>query len=81
MNTAPNVRERQVNIRLSEAEAERLELVCRHYGLNGANLFRMFLTREETAIRREAAAHAQAAATPGAAASAAPKRKPKPPKR
>jgi len=56
MNTAP-VREKQVNIRLNDEEADRLEFVCRHYGLNGANLFRMFLTREETAIRRETAQH------------------------
>jgi antitoxin component of RelBE/YafQ-DinJ toxin-antitoxin module len=56
MNTAP-VREKQVNIRLNDEEADRLEFVCRHYGLNGANLFRMLLTREETAIRRDTAHH------------------------
>jgi hypothetical protein len=53
MSSAPVVRERQVNVRLSEEEAERLEFVCRHYGLNGANLFRMLVRREEEKIRRE----------------------------
>ena len=60
MNSAP-VREKQLNIRLSDEEAERLDFVCRHYGLNGANLFRMLLTREETAIRRDTAQHEPAA--------------------
>jgi predicted DNA-binding protein len=57
MNTASAVREKQLNIRLSDEEGDRLEAVCRHYGLNGANLFRMLLTREATAILREAAQH------------------------
>jgi hypothetical protein len=48
------VRERQVNIRLSEQESELLELVSKHYGLNGANLFRMFITREANALRAQA---------------------------
>jgi hypothetical protein len=55
MNTAPIVRERQLNIRLSDEEAERLEFVCKHYGLNGANLFRMLLRRAEEAVRAERA--------------------------
>jgi hypothetical protein len=46
-----DVRERQVNIRLSDQESELLELVSKHYGLNGANLFRMFITREANALR------------------------------
>jgi hypothetical protein len=46
-----DVRERQVNIRLSEEESELLELVSKYYGLNGANLFRMFITREANALR------------------------------
>jgi hypothetical protein len=50
MNATPQVRERQVNVRLSEDEAERLEVVCRHYGLNGANLFRMLVQREYNAL-------------------------------
>lgn len=55
MNNATSVRERQLNIRLSEDEAERLEFVCKHYGLNGANLFRMLLRRAEEAVRAEQA--------------------------
>jgi hypothetical protein len=50
MNTSPNVRERQVNVRLSDDEADRLDVVCRHYGLNGANLFRMLVQREYNAL-------------------------------
>jgi hypothetical protein len=46
-----DVRERQVNIRLSEEESELLELVSKHYGLNGANLFRMLITREANQLR------------------------------
>jgi hypothetical protein len=49
-----DVRERQVNIRLSEQESDLLELVSKHYGLNGANLFRMFITREANALRAQA---------------------------
>lgn len=60
MSNAINVRERQVNVRLSEEEAERLEFVCSHYGLNGANLFRMLIRREEASIRREQAPPAPA---------------------
>jgi predicted DNA binding CopG/RHH family protein len=51
MNVDTNVREKQLNIRLSDDEAERLERVCSHYGLNGANLFRMLLKREDDALR------------------------------
>jgi hypothetical protein len=50
MNTSPNVRERQVNVRMSDDEADRLDVVCRHYGLNGANLFRMLVQREYNAL-------------------------------
>ena len=50
MNSSPNVRERQVNVRMGEEEGERLDVVCKHYGLNGANLFRMLVQREYNAL-------------------------------
>jgi hypothetical protein len=53
MQTSPTMREKQLNIRLSEEEAERLEIVTKHHGLNGANLFRMLLKREADTIKRE----------------------------
>ena len=40
------MRERQLNIRLSEEEAERVERVAQHHGINAAALFRMLLKRE-----------------------------------
>ena len=52
----PAMREKQLNIRLSPEEAERMEWVSNHYGLNGAQLFRMLLKREETALRGGGAA-------------------------
>lgn len=53
------MREKQFNIRLNDEEAARLEEVTKHYGLNGAGLFRMLLKREHDRIaedegRREA---------------------------
>ena len=50
-----DMREKQLNIRLSEEEAERMELVAAHYGLNGAGVVRMLLKREADAIRAKAA--------------------------
>lgn len=40
------MRERQFNVRLNDEEAARLEEVSKHYGLNGAALFRMLLKKE-----------------------------------
>lgn len=37
------MRERQLNIRLSDEEQARLDAVCAHLGINAANLFRMML--------------------------------------
>lgn len=40
------VRERQYNVRLNEAEAERAERVAAHHGLTVAYAIRMLLARE-----------------------------------
>ena len=45
MNAVP-MREKQVNIRLSNDEAALLDAVLDHYGVNVANLFRMMLKKE-----------------------------------
>jgi hypothetical protein len=45
------MRERQLNVRLSEEESERLETVASHYGLNAAAIIRMLLKREYDAIK------------------------------
>jgi len=50
-----SVRERQINLRLSEEEAERLELLSAHYGLNPPNLLRFLLKKESDALRTVAA--------------------------
>lgn len=44
------MRERQFNVRMSDEEAKRLEALARHYGLNGAGVFRMLLTLEHNRI-------------------------------
>jgi predicted DNA-binding protein len=44
------MREKQLNIRLSAEESERLDRVADHYGLNSAGLIRMLLKREDLAI-------------------------------
>ena len=49
MQTAP-MRERQLNIRLSDQEAARLDRVAEHYGLNAAGVIRMLVKREHDAI-------------------------------
>ncbi len=51
-----SVRERQINLRLSEEEAERLELLSAHYGLNPPNLLRFLLKKESDSLRAAAAA-------------------------
>jgi predicted DNA-binding protein len=45
------MRERQLNVRLSEEESERLETVASHYGLNAAAIIRMLVKREYDAIK------------------------------
>lgn len=47
------MRERQINIRLSENEAAALQTVTDHYGINVSNLFRMMLKKELRAVEQE----------------------------
>jgi hypothetical protein len=51
MQNAETMRERLFTMRMSGEEAERLDLVAAHYGLNAASLIRMLLKREETALK------------------------------
>ena len=44
------MRERQLNIRLSEEESRRVDFVAEHYGLNVAALLRMLVKREADAL-------------------------------
>jgi hypothetical protein len=44
------VREKQINIRLSDEEADRLDRLATHYGLNVAGVIRMLTKREEQAL-------------------------------
>lgn len=53
MTMQTEMRERQINIRLSEDEATRLDRVTSHYGLNVANLFRMLIKREADTIAKD----------------------------
>lgn len=41
------------NIRFTDDERERLDLVARHYGLNGAAVIRMLVKRERERIALE----------------------------
>lgn len=54
MNVVP-MRERQINVRLSEEEGEWLDTVTEHYGINVANLFRMMLKKELRVVEQEKA--------------------------
>ena len=51
MQNAAAMRERLFTMRMSEDEAERLDVVAKHYGLNGAGVIRMLLKREADAIK------------------------------
>ena len=53
MGAAEVVREKQLNVRLSPDELERLERVASHYGLSGPNVLRMLLKREDERLARE----------------------------
>jgi len=46
------VRERQLNVRLNDQEAQRLEAIEQRVGLNGANLVRMWIKREFDTLPR-----------------------------
>lgn len=51
MQTADTmVREKQINMRLSEEEAARLDFLTEHYGINTSALLRMLLKKEEDAV-------------------------------
>jgi len=56
---AESMRERQLNIRLSEEEAARLERVANHYGLNAAGVLRMLVKRAHDSLPSDAAAVVQ----------------------
>lgn len=47
------MRDRQLNIRLSEEEDRRLTAICDHLGINAANLFRMMLKEKARALAVE----------------------------
>jgi uridine phosphorylase len=46
-------REKQLNIRLSPEEAQRLDRIASHYGLSSAAVLRMLVKREDDSIARE----------------------------
>jgi antitoxin component of RelBE/YafQ-DinJ toxin-antitoxin module len=50
---ATQVRETQLNVRLSDEERERLERVAAHYGLSGPNVLRMLLKRDAERLERD----------------------------
>lgn len=50
MHNAPQMRERQLNVRLSEAESVRFDAVALHYGLNPQALVRMLVKKEADAL-------------------------------
>jgi uncharacterized protein (DUF1778 family) len=50
MNVSSVVRERQLNVRLSPEEAALLDLLAKHYGLNGANVVRTLITQAARAL-------------------------------
>ncbi|MFO0658888.1 MAG: hypothetical protein U0165_03505 [Polyangiaceae bacterium] len=60
MQTANAMREKMFNMRLSVEEAERLERVAKHYGLNGSGVIRMLIKREADRLDEEAARRADA---------------------
>ncbi|MBI2394992.1 MAG: hypothetical protein HYV09_35810 [Deltaproteobacteria bacterium] len=53
MHTDNVTREKQINIRLSEEEAARLDFLTNHHGINPSALLRMLMKREEDRVRRE----------------------------
>lgn len=62
MQNVVEMRAKQLNIRLSDEEADRLERVARHYGLNAAGVIRFLLKREDDAIGMAAGRPASAKA-------------------
>jgi hypothetical protein len=49
-----SMREKQLNIRLSPEEAQRLEFIAEHYSLSAAAVLRMLVKREHDALRTQA---------------------------
>jgi predicted DNA-binding protein len=47
---APTMREKQLNIRLSPEESQRLEAVAEHYSLSAAAVLRMLVKREHDSL-------------------------------
>jgi predicted DNA-binding protein len=50
MQTTDVAREKQLNIRLSAEESERIEALTAHYGINTAALIRMLVKREADSL-------------------------------
>jgi len=50
MQTRDVAREKLFNMRLSHDEAERLDRLAAHYGLNAAGVIRMLLKREDDSL-------------------------------
>lgn len=73
MQTAELVRAKTFNIRFSEEELARLDLVAEHYALTAAGVIRMLLKRESDAIAEKRSA---AAPVPPPAPSSRPRTKP-----
>lgn len=59
MHEPQTMRERQINIRLSDEEAQRLDALAAHYGLNIAGVLRMLVKRDHDALARGGALTAQ----------------------
>jgi predicted DNA-binding protein len=55
MQTPEMVREKQLNIRLSKEESDRLDALCAHYDVTAAALFRRLLKQEEHRMRDDLA--------------------------
>jgi len=51
---AAAMREKQLNVRVSPEEQERLEFLADHYGLNAAAVIRMLVKREYDAVQGRA---------------------------
>lgn len=47
---APTMREKQLNIRMSPEEAQRLDAVAEHYSLSAAAVLRMLVKREHDSL-------------------------------
>lgn len=64
MHTDQTMREKMFNMRLSAEEAERLDRVAKHYGLNVSGVVRMLVKREDDRLEEEAARRNEARPVP-----------------